>query len=124
MIDKYKFEDLSKRIINAAINVHKQLGPGFLESVYEEALCYELTKLGIKFDRQKEIKIYYENHLVGTHRLDIVVENEIVVELKTVQDFEKAHFVIVKSYLKATGLKVGLLFNFARETLVIKRIVN
>jgi GxxExxY protein len=123
MRGQYKFEDLSSKILNAAVNVHKQLGPGFLESIYEEALCCELSKQGIAFERQKEIKVYYDNHPVGTHRLDLLVNKEIVVELKAVQEFEKAHFATVKSYLRATNLHVGLLLNFNKVTLEIKRMV-
>ncbi len=121
---KHKFEELSGKIISAAIEVHKQLGPGFLESIYEEALCRELRKRGIEFERQKEVKVFYDGAEIGKHRLDLIVEKEMVVELKTIQGFEKIHFIILKSYLKATGLKVGLLFNFSRITLEVKRIVN
>ncbi|MEK7448868.1 MAG: GxxExxY protein [Planctomycetota bacterium] len=124
MIGKYKFEDLSKKIINAAIEVHKTLGPGFLESLYEEALCLELNKQDIKFERQKDIKIYYEKQLIGNHRLDLLIENEIIVELKAVRNLENIHFVVVKSYLKAMELKIALLLNFAKPILEIKRIVN
>ncbi|MBU0767461.1 MAG: GxxExxY protein [bacterium] len=118
-----EFEELSSRIINAAIAVHKELGPGFLESIYEEALSIELGKQGIRFERQKEVKIYYDQKEIGIHRIDLLVEKEIIVELKAIKDFEDIHFAQLKSYLKATNLKVGLLLNFAKTTLSIKRVV-
>jgi GxxExxY protein len=115
-------EGLSQKIIGAAINVHKQLGPGFLESIYEQALAIEFNALEIPFDRQFPVQIYYRNQIVGEHRLDFLVNKSIVVELKAIQDLEKIHFSIVRSYLKATGLQSGLLFNFAMMPLTIKRV--
>ena len=120
----HQFESLSKKIIGAAIKVHKELGPGFMESIYEEALKIEFSTNGMNHESQKEIKIYYCNQEVGTHRLDLLVENAVVVELKAVQELADIHYAQVRSYLKATGLKVGLLLNFAKPTLEIKRIVN
>ena len=95
-----------------------------LENIYEEALIVEFAKNDFKFERQKEIKVRYLDVEIGTHRLDLVVENEIVVELKAVKEFSDIHFAQLRSYLKATGLKVGLLLNFGKPTLEIKRIVN
>jgi GxxExxY protein len=120
----HQFESLSTKIIGAAIKVHKELGPGFMESIYEEALKIEFSANGMNHESQKEIKIYYQNQEVGTHRLDLLVENAVIVELKAVQELADIHFAQVRSYLKATGLKVGLLLNFAKPTLEIKRIVN
>lgn len=121
---KIIFDDLSSRIISAAIEVHKKLGPGFLESIYQKALPIELEKEGLKYEAQKEIEIYYNDKEVGVHRLDLVVGGEIIVELKTVDDFCVEHLAQVISYLKATGLKIGLLSNFSKPKLQIKRIVN
>jgi len=121
---KHHFEDLSKKIIGAAIRVHRELGPGFLESIYEEALKVEFSEQGLHFDSQKEIKIEYLGVEVGTHRLDLIVENEIIVELKAVKELGDIHFVQLRSYLKVTGLKVGLLLNFSKPTLEVKRVVN
>ena len=121
---KHHFEDLSKKIIGAAIKVHRELGPGFLESIYEEALKVEFSEQGLHFDSQKEIKIEYLGVEVGTHRLDLIVENEIIVELKAVKELGDIHIVQLRSYLKATGLKVGLLLNFSKPTLEVKRVVN
>jgi GxxExxY protein len=121
---KHEFEVLSQNIIGASINVHKELGPGFLENIYEEALKIELSKNQINFECQKEVKIEYREIEIGTHRLDMIVENHIIVELKAVRELLDVHFAQLRSYLKATGLKVGLLLNFAKPTLEIKRIVN
>ncbi len=121
---KHHFEDLSKKIIGAAIRVHRELGPGFLESIYEEALKVEFSEQGLHFDSQKEIKIEYLGVEVGTHRFDLIVENEIIVELKAVKELGDIHFVQLRSYLKVTGLKVGLLLNFSKPTLEVKRVVN
>jgi GxxExxY protein len=122
--DRYRFEDLSRKIIGAAIEVHRELGPGFLENIYEEALKIEFSEHNLKFDSQKEIKIKYLGTEIGTHRLDLLVENKVIVELKAVKELTDIHFAQLRSYLKATGLKVGLLLNFAKPTLEIKRVVN
>ena len=121
---KYQFEELSRKIIGAAVEVHRELGPGYLENIYEEALKMDLTEHGLHFECQKEIKIEYLGVVVGIHRLDLVIENEIIVELKAVKELADIHFAQLRSYLKATGLKVGLLLNFAKPALEIKRIVN
>ncbi len=122
--EKHVFEKLSEVIIGAAIKVHKELGPGFLESIYEEALKVELSETNISFECQKEIKIEYHGKKVGTHRLDLVIEKKIIVELKAVKELTDAHIAQLISYLKATDLKVGLLLNFAKPILEIKRVVN
>src|SRR5476649_411756 len=114
--------DLSGRIIGAAIRVHETLGPGFLESVYEQALCVELTEQGIGYERQLPVVIIYRGRPVGEHRLDLLVEKQIVVELKTVTAFDPIHFATVRSYLKATNCDLGLLLNFAATTLQVKRV--
>jgi GxxExxY protein len=119
----HQFDDLSGRVIEAAIAVHKELGPGFLESIYESAMKTALRHRGIAYEVQKEVTVFFEGEEAGVHRLDLVVEGRIVVELKAVKALEDVHFAQVKSYLKATGLHVGLLLNFNAPTLVIKRIV-
>jgi len=124
LMGKHDFEELSKKIIGAAIEVHRELGPGFLESIYEEALKVEFTGHRLHYDAQIEILIKYLDVVVGIHRLDLLVEKQIIVELKAVKELTDVHFAQLRSYLKATGLKVGLLFNFANPTLEIKRIVN
>ena len=120
----HEFEELSKRIIGAAIEVHRELGPGFLESIYEQALKVAFTEHNFHFESQKEIKIKYLGVEVGQHRLDLLVENQIIIEIKAVKELIDIHFAQLRSYLKATGLKTGLLLNFAKPTLEIKRVVN
>ena len=120
----HQFEELSNQLIGAAIQVHKELGPGFLESIYEQALKVELSESGLSFDSQKEIKVQYSGVEVGVHRLDLIVEEEIIVELKAVKELADIHFAQLRSYLKATGIKVGLLLNFSKPTLEVRRVVN
>ena len=117
------FEALSGRIIEAAIAVHTEFGPGFLESVYEQALRVALAHGEIPYESQKEVPVFFEGEEVGRHRLDLLVDGEIVVEIKAVKALEDVYFAQVKSYLKATRLRVGLLLNFNAPTLVVKRIV-
>ncbi len=115
-------QKLTGKIIAAAIEVHRTLGPGFLESIYEEALCVELDLLGIIYERQKPIEIFYRGKTVGEHRLDLLVEKTVVVELKAIKAFENIHFSTVRSYMKATHVDSGLLLNFATMPLAIKRV--
>ena len=123
-----KEEDiLSKKIIGAAIEVHRLLGPGLLESVYEECLCHELSMHGINFERQKPLPVEYKQvKLDCAYRLDLVVENIVLLELKSVQAIEPIHEAQVLTYLKLAELKLGLLINFNVTILKngIKRIVN
>ncbi len=112
---------ITEQIIAAAIRVHRALGPGFLESVYEEALAVEFALSGIQFVRQYPVPLFYRDHQIGEHRLDFLVEGKIVVELKAVSRLEDIHFAIGRSYLKAISLEDGLLFNFATIPLTIKR---
>ncbi len=120
----FEFEELSGRILEAAVAVHKALGPGFLESVYERAMAVPLNHRNIPFVVQKEINIFFEGENVGLHRLDLIVEDQIIVELKAVKELEDIHFAQLKSYLTATRVRIGLLLNFNAPALVIKRIVN
>jgi GxxExxY protein len=112
---------ITEQIIAAAIRVHRALGPGFLESVYEEALAVEFALSGIQFIRQHPVPLFYRDHQVGEHRLDFLVDGRIVVELKAISELEDIHFAIGRSYLKAAGLNDGLLLNFATVPLTIKR---
>lgn len=114
--------ELTERIIAAAIRVHTELGPGFLEIMYEEALAIELTAAGISFERQKLLPVFYREHLIGEHRLDLVVEGKVILELKAISQLERIHFAIVRSYLKASGLQDALLLNFASTRLTVKRV--
>jgi GxxExxY protein len=113
--------EITNQIIAAAIRVHRETGPGFLESIYEEALAVEFALSGIQFIRQHPIPLFYRDHQIGEHRLDFLVEGKIIVELKAVSQIEDIHFAVGRSYLKAMNLQDGLLFNFAAAPLTIKR---
>ncbi len=105
--------NISGAIVDSAINVHKNLGPGLLESIYEEALCYEFEKRRLSYERQKRLKIPYEEIVLKTDfRLDLIVENKIIVELKCVERIIPIHEAQLLTYLKITDCKLGLLLNF------------
>ncbi len=112
---------VTESIIAAAIAVHRELGPGFLETIYEQALAVEFALRGIAFVRQKPIPLFYRDHQIGEHRLDFLVEGKIIAKLKAISQLEDIHFAIGRSYLKAANLQDGLLFNFATAPLTIKR---
>jgi GxxExxY protein len=119
-----EFEELTGKIIGAAIEVHRQLGPGFIESFYENGLVYELRKRGLKVQQQLEVPVIYDGNVeVGKHRLDLLVEDEIVIDLKAVSELLDVHFAIVKSQLRAVKRKHGLLLNFAKVKLEAKRVI-
>ena len=118
-----EFGDLTEVIIGAGIDVHRKLGPGFLESVYENALVAELRKRGLDVEQQKVVSIKYDGFEVGTLRLDVLVQGQVIVDLKAVKCFEDVHFGVVRSQLRAAGLKHGLLLNFAGVKLQIKRVI-
>jgi len=119
-----EYEALTEKIIGCAIEVHKKLGPGFLESIYENALIIELQRKNLKVEQQREVLIKYDGMEVGRHRLDLIVDETVVVELKAVKNIEDIHFAIVKSYLKATGKEHGLLINFSKPVLEVKRVIH
>jgi GxxExxY protein len=109
-------------VIGAAIEVHRALGPGFLESFYEEALCIELLSLGVPHERQKVIEITYKGQRIGEHRLDLLVDGRLVVELKAVQSLDSIHFSTVRSYMKALGIESGIIINFSTMPMTVKRV--
>ena len=117
-------EDLTDKIIGCAIEVHKRLGPGFLESIYENAFILELEKHNLHVQRQQEVIVKYDGIEVGRHRLDLILNDTIVVELKAVKNIEDVHFAIVKSYHKALGKEHGLIINFSKPVLEVKRVIH
>jgi GxxExxY protein len=119
---KLRDSEITDAIISAAIAVHRELGPGFLESIYEQALAVEFALRGTAFVRQKLIPLFYRDHQIGEHRLDFPVEEKIVVELKAIDALENVHFAIVRSYLKASGLADALILNFSSMPLTVKRV--
>ena len=120
-----ELDALARRVIGAAIEVHRVLGPGYLESVYEEALAVELALQGVPCDRQAPISIEYKGKTVGEGRLDLLIEDCLVVELKTVDSLLPIHHAQVLSYLKATRQQIGLLINFNTRVLRdgVKRVI-
>jgi GxxExxY protein len=119
-----EFKELTEKIIGAAIEVHRRLGPGFIESIYERAIVIELQKRGLSVQKQFPVVIEYDGVEIGKHRLDLAVEETIVVELKTVKELADVHFAVVKSYLRASRRRHGLLLNFAKATLEVKRVID
>ena len=122
-----KEDELSNEIIGAAIEVHRNLGPGLLESAYEECLCYELAHRGIKYERQKLLPVAYKGTKLDCgYRLDVVVNELVVLELKAVDQIQPIHSAQLLTYLKLSNLKLGILINFNVTVLKsgIKRIVN
>ena len=118
---------ITERIIGAAIEVHRHLGPGLLESTYETCLAFEMASRGLRVERQKELPVVYRDiHLDCGYRLDLLVENRVIIELKAVDSLLPIHEAQLLSYLKLSGLKVGLLLNFNVRLLSngIKRLVN
>jgi GxxExxY protein len=120
---KYEFEELSGAVLGAALAVHRELGPGFLESVYESAIQVALRHRSIPYVSQYPVDVVFEGCLVGRAKLDLVVGGAVVVEIKAAAALANIHYAQVRSYLAATGLQVGLLLNFNSPVLTIKRIV-
>ena len=121
MVADSKRYDLCGQVIGAAMKVHSTLGPGFLESVYQNALIWELQKLGLKVDAQRQITVHYDGQVVGVFAADLLVNDSLMLELKANQLVAKAHEVQLVNYLVATGIDEGLLLNFGAERLEHKR---
>jgi len=117
------YPELSHKIMGAIFEVHKTLGPGFMESIYEKALIEELTRHGFKTETQKNIPVIYKGKKVGFHKLDLVVEDKVIIELKTVENFASCHRSQLISYLKASGYKLGILVNFSKSKAEYCRVV-
>ena len=118
-----EINDITYSINGAVFEVNKILGPGFLEKVYENALLVELKSRGLKTESQVQITVSYKDNVVGEYLADLLVEDKVIVELKTVENLDKNHEAQLINYLKATGLHVGLLVNFKHEKADIKRMV-
>lgn len=120
--------DITYQIRGAIYDVYKKLGPGLLESVYEEAMMYELEKRGLTVERQLEVPIHYDGHLLNTSlRLDLLVQNRIIVELKSVKELQEVFFMQTRTYLRLMNLNIGILVNFNTNDILkngIFRVVN
>ena len=115
-------DDLTRAVIDAIIHVHRTLGPGFLEGVYHRALLIELQRRRLPFSTEVEVAVMYEGQPVGRHRMDLVIDGRLIVELKTVEELNRSHYAQVRAYLKATGLPVALLVNFTKAKADYRRI--
>jgi GxxExxY protein len=115
---------ISEKIIGCAFRVGSGLGPGFLEKVYENALAHELRKAGLSVEQQYPVKVFYDKVIVGDYCADLLVESNVLVELKTVKVFDSMHLAQCMNYLKATGLALCLLINFSRPKVEVRRVVN
>lgn len=123
-VEEYVHSGLTQAIIAAALEVHSALGPGFSVIIYEDALSYELRQRGIPFVRQMKVKVRYKEIYSGRQRLDMLVDGRVVVELKAVKALVEEHSAITMSYLKAVRVPVGLLINFGKKSLEVKRLFN
>jgi len=124
MNSNYKHSELTGIILKAFYNVYNELGYGFLEKVYENAMMIELKKMGLVSEKQKPIKVFYEEILVGDYYADIIVENKVILELKAVENICPEHEVQLVNYLKATEIEVGLLLNFGPKPQQKRRILT
>ena len=121
-----QFDELSKKVIGCSIEVHKQLGPGLLENTYKQCLAYELSQLGIKFQIEAELPVVYKNVKINCgYCIDILIENKLIIELKSVQSLLPIHDAQILTYMKLSNIKTGLLINFNEKLLKygIKRFV-
>jgi GxxExxY protein len=119
-----ELNDLSRRIIGIAIEVHKKLGPGFREKIYEEALLKEFETSNIEFAKEKVVRVDYDGQSLGNQRIDLLVDDEVILEIKACTKIIPIHRDQVISYLKTTDKRLGLILNFGRSKLEIKRVVN
>ena len=124
-MSELKYKDITEKIIGASFEVHKFLGNGFQEVIYQRALAWELSQAGLSFAREIEQDIFYKKltEPIGTRRADFVVEGKVLVELKALVELEDVHLAQILNYLKAYKLEVGLLINFGSKSLVFKRLV-
>jgi len=119
-----EYKEITEKIIGCAFRVYNKMGFGFLESVYESCMRIELTKIGLDFELQKSIEVFYDDQIVGDYFADIIVNDLIIVELKSVRRITKAHEMQLVNYLTATKKPVGLIINFGEEKVEIKRKVK
>lgn len=122
--ENYKHSELTGKIIGAAMQVHSTLGNGFQEVIYQRALAIEFNKRGIAFQRELEMPIFYDDQQIGTRRVDFLVENKVMVELKARTKLEEVHFAQTINYLEAYRLEIGLLINFGAKSLEFKRFIK
>lgn len=123
-MEKYKYSDITEKVIGCAMRVHSKLGCGFQEVIYQRALEIEMIKIDQKFARELEMPISYDNLEIGTRRVDFLVEDKIMVELKAISKLEDLQLAQAINYLEAYNLEIGLLINFGSKHLEFKRLIN
>jgi GxxExxY protein len=121
---KYKYSDITDKIIRSAMQVHKILGNGFQEVVYQRCLAIEFDALGLKYQREVEMPIVYRDKEVGTRRVDFLIEDVVMVELKAITELDESHKAQIINYLEAFKLEIGLLINFGQKSLKWKRFIK
>jgi len=122
--EEYKYSELTSKIIGCAMTVHSELGNGFQEVIYQRALEFEMSSLGIDFSREHEMPVYYKNNQIGTRRVDFLIQGIIAIELKAIIELQNVHLAQAINYLEAYDLEVGLLINFGEKSLKFKRLTN
>lgn len=122
--EKYLYSDLTEKVIGCAMKVHNKLGNGYREDVYQRCLAIEITKIGLKYESEVEMPIYYDEFKVGMRRVDLLVENKIVVELKAIKEVCKSDWAQTINNLESSKFEVGLLINFGGKKLQFKRFIN
>ena len=120
-MEEYKHKDITEKIIQAFYSVYNELGYGFLENVYQNALCYELMNIGLSVEQQINIDVYYKTHIVGKYKADIIVDDLVIIELKAVEYLVDEHSNQLINYLKATNKEVGLLLNFGKKAEISRK---
>lgn len=123
-MEEYKYKDITRKIIGAAMQVHKVLGNGFQEVIYQRALEIELSIFELSYSREFEMPIYYREKKIGTRRVDFLIEGIISVELKAITKLEDVHLAQAINYLEAYNIEIGLLINFGSKSLEFKRLIN
>jgi GxxExxY protein len=123
-MERMRHQELSEKVIAAAYRAHNELGHGFMEKVYKNAMAIELAEVGVRCSCEVPLKVLYHGRVVGDYCADMVVEDKIVVEAKTVSKLDSVHEVQLVNYLKATGLNIGLLINFGRSVEVKRRVFD
>ena len=119
-----KHSELTEKILRCSFEVHSQLGSGFLEKVYENALVFELRKCGLTVEQQKRLEVHYKGNIVGEYFADLVVDDKVIIELKAIDKLTDLHEIQLKNYLCATGIEVGLLMNFGKSVNVRRKFVK
>lgn len=120
----YKYADITEKIIGASMKVHQKMRNGYTELIYQRCLCIEFQKAGLRFSEETELPIFYDNIEVGKRRVDFLVEQKIVLEIKAVSELTDAHLAQGLNYLEILNLEIGLLINFGAKRLEFKRLIN